>query len=109
MCNLAITRVMSVKNEDRRISPENPLRGKVLYRRIAESEPVQGEGISFSGSGIQFSGPRSLTQGEAAEVRIDAVKGLSPPLTAYIEVTRCEPDDAKGYRIDGLVKGIRSH
>jgi len=107
MFNPAIRRVMSVKNEERRLSPENSLRGKVLYRRIAESEPVQGEGISFSGSGIQFSGPRALAPGEAAEVRMDAVKGLSPPLTAYIEVTLCDPDAEKGYRIDGLVKGIR--
>ena len=106
---MAITRVMSVKNEKPRISPENPLHGKVLYRRIAESEPVEGEGISFSGSGIQFSGAHPLSRGEAAEVRIDAVKGLSPPLTAYIEVTRCDPDNVKRYRIEGLVKGIRSH
>ena len=107
MFNPAIRRVMSVKNEERRLRPENSLRGKVLYRCIAESEPVQGEGISFSGSGIQFSGPRALAPGEAAEVRMDAVKGLSPPLTAYIEVTLCDPDAEKGYRIDGLVKGIR--
>lgn len=98
-----------MKNEERRVSPENPLRGKVLYRHIAASEPVQGEGISFSGSGIQFSGSHPLPRGEAAEVRIDAVKGLSPPLTAYIEVTRCDLDEVLGYRIDGLVKGIRSY
>jgi hypothetical protein len=45
---------------------------------------------------------------EAAEVRIEAVKGLSPPLTAYIEITACDKDASGNYRIAGLIKGLRS-
>lgn len=93
---------------DGRAIQETPLHGKVVYRRIADSDGVAGEGISFSGGGIQFRGALPLRIAEAAEVRIDAVKGLSPPLTAYIEVSRCDREDSGNYRIAGVIKGIRS-
>jgi len=44
----------------------------------------------------------------AAEVCIEAVRGLSPPLKVYIEVARCEDAEADGYLLTGLIKGIRS-
>lgn len=109
MSHPQITQAMTVKNEETRESPENPLRGKVLYRPIARSEPIEGEGIAFSGSRIRFSGEQSLSEGAAAEVRIEAVKGLSPALTAYIEISRCEPDDLLGFCIEGTVKGLLTH
>jgi hypothetical protein len=91
-----------------RSSQETPIHCKVVYRRISEPDGVAGEGISFSGGGIQFRGALPLRIAEAAEVHIDAVKGLSPPLTAYIEVSRCDREDSGNYRISGVIKGIRS-
>lgn len=109
MSHPPITQATSVKNEEPREGPENPLRGKVLYRPIAQSEPIEGGGIAFSGSRIRFSGGQSLSEGAAAEVQIEAVRGLSPPLTAYIEISRCEPDDRLGFCIEGTVKGLLTH
>ncbi len=98
-----------MKNQEPHESPEKPLHGKVLYRRISDQDSFRGEGVSLGGSELRFTGEQPLTKGEAAEVRIDAVKGLSPPLTAYIEVATCAQDGAQGYRIEGVVKGIQSH
>lgn len=98
----------TVNKMDGRTIQETPLHGKVVYRRMADPDGVVGEGISFSGGGIQFRGRLPLRIAEAAEVRIDAVKGLSPPLIAYIEVSRCDREDSGSYRIAGVIKGIRS-
>ncbi|RQW84135.1 MAG: hypothetical protein EHM62_01090 [Methylococcus sp.] len=91
------------------ISPdETPLHSRVEYRHIAASETCSGEGIALSGAGIRFRGDGPLPVGEAAEVRIGAVKGLAPPLLAYIEVSHCERETTGGWRIAGVINGIRS-
>lgn len=105
---LVIIRTPHVSSIDGRHIQETPLHCKVIYRRIAEPHPVTGEGISFSGGGIQFRGSLALRIAEAAEVHIDAVKGLSPPLTAYIEISACDQEESGNYRIAGLIKGLRS-
>ena len=87
---------------------ETPLHSRVEYRHIAASATCCGEGIALSGAGIHFRGDGPLPVGEAAEVRIDAVKGLAPPLLAYIEVSHCEREVSGAWRIAGVIKGIRS-
>ena len=101
-------RVISVKNEAAGRVQETPIQCTVAYRCIAEAETVEGEGISLTGSGICFRGPTPLPVGQAAEVRIGAVRGLSPPLVAFIELTVCERDAAGDFRMAGTIKGIRS-
>lgn len=80
----------------------------LTYRHVAETSLTPGDGIAFSGGEIQFRGPLALPLAQAAEVRIEAVKGISPPLTAYIEVTRCDRTGGGGYHIAGVIKGIRT-
>ena len=87
---------------------ETPLHSRVEYRHIAASATCSGEGIALSGAGIRFRGDGPFPVGEAAEVRIDAVKGLAPPLLAYIEVSHCEREASGAWRIAGVIKGIRS-
>lgn len=87
---------------------EMPLNSEVAYRPIAEAAASSGQGIALSGDGIRFRGPRALKPGTAAEVRIAPVRGLSPPLTAYIEVSRCDAEPGGEFRIAGVIKGIRS-
>ena len=97
-----------MNQQNHRKIQETPIHCPIAYRRMAEPTMAAGEGIGFSGGGIQFRGALPLRVAEAAEVHIDAVKGLSPPLTAYIEVFRCEPEAAGSYRIEGVIKGLRS-
>lgn len=97
-----------MKGKVARNNQETVLHGKVAYRRIGATTWLQGEGISSSGGGIQFRGEAPLPAELAAEVHMDAIKGMSPPLTAYIEVTRCDAVETGGYRIMGVIKGIHS-
>lgn len=97
-----------MKGKAARTPQETPLHGKVAYRRIGGAGWSRGEGISYSGGGIQFQGEAALPAEQAAEVHMDAVKGMSPPLTAYIEVTRCDASETGGYHIAGVIKGIHS-
>lgn len=87
---------------------ETSLCCSLTYRSISETEAATGEGVCLTGSEIRFHGRSPLSIGVAAEVCIEAVRGLSPPLKVYIEVARCEDAEADGYLLTGLIKGIRS-
>jgi len=96
---------MSEQGSQREVTP---LRCKLTYRPISGADAQAGEGICLTGSEIRFRGESPLTIGVASEVCIEAVGGLSPPLNAYVEVSRCEDDESGGYLITGVIKGIRS-
>lgn len=97
-----------MKGKAARNSQEALLHGKVAYRQIGATTWFRGEGISSSGGGIEFTGEEPLRAELAAEVHMDAIRGMSPPLTAYIEVTRCDAIGFGAYRITGVIKGIHS-
>lgn len=84
----------------------NPVYCKVAYRRVEEAEPSVGECVSFTGGSIVLRGALRIDKGQAAVVYLDAVRGLSPPLRAYIKIGRCEKLDDSGYRVTGVIKGI---
>jgi hypothetical protein len=64
--------------------------------------------INISGSGILFRTDVPLEPSKAAEVHIAPENRLTPPLTAYVEVIRCDPIDHGRYEIAGAIKGIKS-
>ena len=97
-----------MRDEIRLESGENPVYCKVAYRRVEEAEPSVGECVSFSGGSIVLRGGLRIEKGQAAVVHLDAVKGLSPPLRAYIEIGQCDKLDDWGYRVTGVIKGICS-
>lgn len=82
---------------------------KMRYRLAGEETYTDGQCLNLSGSGILFQGPRPLEPGKAAEVHLVPDHKITPPLTAYLEVVRCEAlGDADGpYRIAGAIKGIK--
>ncbi len=85
---------------------ENPLCCALTYRRAAEETFVIGDGIGWSARTIRFQGSDSLLAGEAAEVRLEAVKGLFPPLMVLAEVSACQSIMGGRYEITGHIKGI---
>lgn len=85
---------------------ENPLCCALTYRRAADERFVSGDGIGWSARTIRFQGLSSLAAGDAAEVRLEAVKGLFPPLMVLAEVSACHEIIAGRFEITGHIKGI---
>ncbi len=80
---------------------------KMSYRLAEEETYAEGSCLNLSGSGILFRGTRELEPGKAAEIHLSPENRITPPLTAYIEVVRCEPDADGRYVIAGAIKGIK--
>lgn len=77
--------------------------------RVANSEHFTDATCgNISGSGILFQADVPVEAGKAAEVHVDLENRLTPPLTAYIEVIRCEQIGENHYEIAGSIKGIKS-
>lgn len=78
------------------------------YRLSGDGKYVEGACLNISGSGILFRGRVPLEPGKAAEIHLVPENRIIPPLTAYIEVTRCDPVMEERYDIAGMIKGIKS-
>lgn len=78
------------------------------YRSLARPEFHPGIALALGGGDALFCGQEALSPGLAAEVRVDAVKGVAPPLTLYVEISTCDAEISGGYRMSGVIKGIRS-
>ncbi|MEY2697747.1 MAG: hypothetical protein RL333_1885 [Pseudomonadota bacterium] len=85
---------------------ENPLCCALTYRRAADEGFVSGDGIGWSARSIRFQGDHGLSAGDAAEVRLEAVKGLFPPLMVLVEVSACQTIMGGRHEITGQIKGI---
>jgi hypothetical protein len=81
---------------------------RVGYRLPGEESYLEGVCVNISGAGILFRGEIPLEVGKAAELRVDPQNGITPPLTAYIEVLRCEAGPYGSFRIAGAFKGIKA-
>lgn len=81
---------------------------RISYRLAGDESRFDGGCLNISGAGILFRGVAPLEVGKAAELRIVPESGITPPLTAYIEVVRCEQAGNGYYRIAGEIKGIKS-
>ena len=80
---------------------------KMSYRLAGEDTYTEGNCLNISGSGLLFKGGRPLEPGKAAEVHLAPDNCITPPLTAYIEVIRCDPGPDGQYTIAGAIKGIK--
>lgn len=85
-----------------------PAEGPMRYRLAGSGAYCEGNCINISGSGILFRGALPLETGKAAELGLFPENNIIPPLTAYIEVVRCEPGGNGEYRIAGAFQGIKS-
>jgi len=99
---------MSVSNEKRDFM-RMQARCRMQFR-VADGENfLEATCGNISGSGILFLADVPVEPGKAAEVYIDLESRLSAPLTAYIEVIRCEQIASGEYEIAGSIKGIKSN
>ena len=81
---------------------------KMNFRLAGADFFREGECINISGSGILFRADVALEPGRAVEVHVVPENRITPPLTAYIEVIRCDPTENGHYQIAGAIKGIKS-
>jgi hypothetical protein len=94
--------------DEKRNFVRTPADCTMTYRLAGGDAWYEGRCLNLSGSGILFRAAAALPLGRAAEIRLVPEHRISPPLTAYIEVVRCERDDGGQYRIAGAIKGIKS-
>jgi hypothetical protein len=80
----------------------------ITYRTAGSGTYSEGACVNISGSGILFRGNSPLEEGKAAELHLVPENRLTPPLTAYIEVVRCQQGENGCYHIAGSIKGIKS-
>lgn len=101
-----VLREMPMLPKEKTDPQENPLCCALTYRRAADDVFVSGDGIGWSARTIRFQGMHSLADGDATEVRLEAVKGLFPPLMVLAEVSACQSIMGGRYEITGQIKGI---
>lgn len=80
---------------------------KMSYRLAGDETYTEGTCVNISGSGILFRGTLPLEPGKAAEAYLVPENRITPPLTAYIEIVRCDPGEDGLYDIGGAIKGIK--
>jgi hypothetical protein len=97
-----------VEYDEKRKFARVPAEGPMGYRLAGSGAYCEGNCINISGSGILFRGALPLEVGKAAELNLFSENSIIPPLTAYIEVVRCEPGGRGEYRIAGALQGIKS-
>lgn len=85
---------------------ETPLCCALQYRRAGDDHAATGDGIGWSARAIRFQGADALRSGEAVEVRLEAVRGVFPPLMILAEVGDCREISAGRYEMGGQIKGI---
>jgi hypothetical protein len=80
---------------------------RLAYKPVDAATPKSGSCINLSGSGILFTTADPVAPGKAMEVHIRPNYKITPPLTAFVEVVRCDPTDLGQYAIAGAIKGIK--
>lgn len=94
--------------DEKRKFPRTLADGPVRYRLSGNDAYCEGCCMNISGSGILFRGDLPLAVGKAAVLNLFPGNNIIPPLTAYIEVVRCEQIGNGEYHIAGAIQGIKS-
>lgn len=81
---------------------------KMSYRFADAEDLREGVCVNISGSGILFRADSPVETGKAVEIHLEPENRLTPPLTAYIEVVRCDAIEPGRYEVAGAIKGIKS-
>ena len=76
------------------------------FRYVGVDKVFHGQCVNISGSGVLFDADTAVSVGRALEIRTLPVNRSTPPITAFIEVVRCDSVDDH-YRVAGIVRGIK--
>ncbi|MEY4720094.1 MAG: hypothetical protein RL563_2712 [Pseudomonadota bacterium] len=81
-----------------------------IHYRAADSQQTKiGKCITLSGAGVSFVADTPFEAGSAMEISITPKSSITPPMTAYIEVVRCEAIDDNQYEIAASIQSIKGN
>lgn len=96
-----------------------------MHQADSQNQPGEGCDLSFSPAGQQSEHPgcclsinetrllfltdRYCAPGHALTAKITPRNGLDPVFTAFIEVTECQPSNNNRFRVDAIIRAIKSN
>lgn len=80
---------------------------EIKFKLADSDETMIGRCTNLSGAGVSFTTDRPFDPGLAMEVSITPKNNITPPMTAFIEVVRCEKETDGQYQIAASIKSIK--
>lgn len=81
----------------------------ISYRPADSQQIKMGKCITLSGAGVSFVTDTPFEVGVAMEISITPKSTITPPMTAYIEVVRCEKLDDDQFEIAATIQSIKGN
>ncbi|PPC91391.1 MAG: pilus assembly protein PilZ [Methylobacter sp.] len=78
----------------------------ITYKYAGAELTNFGRCTSISGAGVSFVAEQAIEPGTAMEIHIVPKNSITPPMTAYIEVVRCTPQD-NYFDVAATIKSIK--
>lgn len=94
--------------EEKRRFPRVRCNCAMSFKRVASGNQAHARCVDISASGIRFEAEEAVEPGRALEIRTFPADRITPPITALVEVLRCEEIAEDRYRIACAIKGIKS-
>ncbi len=95
--------------EERRRFPRMKCNCAMSYKPVASGNQTHARCVDISASGMCFEAEEAVDAGRALEIRTFPADRITPPITALVEVVRCERAPHEGrYRIACVIRGIKS-
>lgn len=82
---------------------------EISYRPVDSQQIKTGQCTTLSGAGVSFITDCAFEAGVAMEISITPKSSITPPMTAYIEVVRCEKLDENQYEIAAAIQSIKGN
>ncbi len=81
----------------------------ISYKLADSGTRKTGRCISLSGAGIAFIADTPIEPGLAMEVCVQPKSAVTPPMTAFIEVVRCNKSEDQQFEIAASIKSIKGN
>ena len=82
---------------------------EITYKYPDSDQLYIGECLNISGAGILFRAEKLLEIGTALEVTIAPKNALTPPMKAYVEVTRSKEVEPGVFEVGTEIKGLKEN
>lgn len=97
-----------IEYKEKRRFPRVKANCAMSFKRVGSGSQAHALCKNISASGLMFEAEEAVEIGRALEVRTFPGDRITPPITALVEVLRCEEAGHGRYRIAGAIKGIKS-
>ena len=94
--------------EEKRRFPRTRCNCAMSFKQVASGNQAHARCVDISASGMSFEAEEEVEPGRALEIRTFPADRITPPITALVEVVRCDEAAQGRYRIACAIKGIKS-